>query len=133
MLVVKHENCYVELMLPQKHRLNTQDFKKLKFFKKSAVSGKLSLRLKVGNPSETIKLGFVVSNKISKKAIYRNSLKRRLRSIASESIAEIKSGSSIAVFVKEPYKTPLDFNEIKSDLIRGFVKLGLLDDQNNNR
>ncbi|MFA6963196.1 MAG: ribonuclease P protein component [Patescibacteria group bacterium] len=120
-------------MLPKKNRIVAKDFKKLKLFKKGTVSGKLSFKLKESGQVNPSKFGFVVSNKISKRATDRNALKRKLRAMAWDVLPQIGNGKEIIVFVKSAFAKPYNFAEIKSEFDRGLANIGLIYVQKNNR
>ena len=71
------------------------------------------------------RFGFIVSNKISKKAVERNKIKRRLRDIVRRSLSETKSGYDIIIEAK-PGIEKLGYNEMKAGLLGLFKKAGLL-------
>ncbi|MFA5127080.1 MAG: ribonuclease P protein component [Patescibacteria group bacterium] len=48
-----------------------------------------------------IKIGFVVSNKIDKRATVRNQLKRRLREAVRKLLPDLKSGYSLLIIAKK--------------------------------
>lgn len=83
-------------MLSRKHRLSfNEDFDRVKK-EGSLYQGKLFAIsvLKRGdtNPS---RFGFVVSTRVSKKAVERNKAKRRLREVVRKSLGEIKTGYDV--------------------------------------
>lgn len=71
------------------------------------------------------RFGFVVSTKVSKLAVTRNLLKRRLRSIIAENVELILPGLDIVVFVR-PGAPKLNFDELRGLLENIFIKLRLL-------
>ena len=133
MLGNERKKCYGFPMLPKKNRIVAKDFKKLKLFKKGTVSGKLSFKLRETDQKSPSRFGFVVSNKISKRATDRNALKRKLRAIAQAILPEVGQGKEIIVFVKSSFAKPYNFEEVQTELIRGLANLGLVDVRKNNR
>lgn len=79
-------------MLPKQNRLKKKtDFNRV--FEKGKGVKVDSLLLKfVKNGLETSRFGFVAGLKISKKAVLRNKLKRRLRAAVRKKIPEIRPG-----------------------------------------
>lgn len=77
----------------------------------------------IPNESEKSRIGFVCSKKVSKKAIVRNKIKRRIRAAVKE--AEIKAGYDIVLFAKVNVKEK-SFWEIKSLVKSLFQRAGLL-------
>lgn len=61
------------------------------------------------------RVGFVVSKKISKKAVVRNKVKRRLREISRGFMGNFKQGLDIIIFTK-PEIAKSEFSQIKNDL-----------------
>ncbi len=70
------------------------------------------------------RVGFVVSKKVSKKAVVRNKIKRQLREIVRLKVKDFKKGFDIVVFVK-PGNLVSDFKEIKSTTETLFKKMGI--------
>jgi ribonuclease P protein component len=120
-------------MLSSDNRLKKdKDFKRLFLVSKPFVAGHLVFRNRKNNFSK-VRFGFVISNKIDKRSTRRNSLKRRLRSIARAIISEIKPGYDIVVIVRENYSYPYQSQEISRDFNRGLRGLGLIDEKGDNK
>lgn len=64
------------------------------------------------NSLDVIRIGFVVSQKVSKKASSRNKIKRRLREIIKIDLPNLKSGYDLIFFTKKGV-IEKDFWEIK--------------------
>lgn len=112
-------------MLLKTNRLTKKkDFEKLFKKGKSFKNGFLILRL-VQNNLEASRFGFIVSQKVSKKAVVRNKVKRRLRDIIRQNIKEAKKGLDIALIVLPGLekKTFLETKEMAIVLIK---KAGLI-------
>jgi len=105
------------------------DFNKIFRQSRPVQSGKITIRAIAGNQEKPSRFGFIISNKIDKRATRRNSLKRRLRSIAREILPQIKKGNSIIVLVRENFSTPYNFQEIRQTFIEGIGKAGLLQNE----
>lgn len=100
-------------MLPLKNRLRkTKDFEKV-FKQGFFVSDKFIAFKVTPNGLSTSRIGFIVSTKISKKAVVRNKIKRRLRAIFTAYLPAMKAGFDIAVMVK-PEIISADFDEIEN-------------------
>lgn len=87
-------------MLGKQHRLKKQkDFdavaKEQSFFEDFLVLKKAK------NNTDVSRFGFVVSSKVSKKAVIRNKIKRRLRNIIKEHMQSIEKGYDIVIFTKK--------------------------------
>lgn len=66
----------------------------------------------------------VISSKISKKAVVRNLLKRRITHVIRENMNKIQPGLGIIIFPKKGAET-LEFEEIKQDLLKLFKNIKL--------
>lgn len=56
------------------------------------------------NNLDNSRFGFVVSSKVSKKAVDRNKIKRRLREIVKSLVIEVKSGFDVLIAAKTSIK-----------------------------
>lgn len=112
-------------MLPKKHRLiKKQEFGKVFRNGTRATSKFLSLRIqKTANAFPRI--GFVVGQRISKKAIARNRVKRRLRASFGEHIKKIGPGLDVIV-VPAPEIVEKSFREISTEVEKVLRKARLL-------
>lgn len=87
-------------MLPKEKRLTKQkDFDKVYKESKSLFGVILSLRCSKNNLNKT-RVAIVVSNKISKKAVERNKIKRRVRAAVSQHIEKIDIGYDCVFIAK---------------------------------
>lgn len=101
-------------MLPQVNRLRkTKDFDNV-FKKGKLIAGKLIFLKIKKNKLDISRFGFIVSLKISKKAVIRNKIKRHLREIIKENLSNIKSGLDIIITVK-PEIVNKNYQDIKND------------------
>ncbi len=100
-------------MLPPKNRLKKKtDFERV-FRKGKAVREDFLLLKFAKNNLETSRFGFVVGQKISKKAVLRNKVKRRLRETVKKKLSEIKPGFD-GVWVALKGSETQNFEEIKA-------------------
>ncbi|MDD5738954.1 MAG: ribonuclease P protein component [Candidatus Pacebacteria bacterium] len=81
---------------------------------KSAAVSFLSARF-INNDLLYSRIGFVVSKKVSKKAVIRNKIKRRLREISRDIIKGSEKGLDIVIFTK-PEIAQSDFKQVKDVL-----------------
>ena len=79
--------------------------------------------LKSADPNE-LKFGFVVSLKISKKAVKRNKLKRRMREIVRQEIPKLKKGFW-GIFLPQRSALELNFWDLKKEIVEIFQKANL--------
>jgi len=115
-------------MLPKENRLTKKkDFEEV--FKRGSGFREDFLFLKVlERDTEEIRFGFIVSQKISKKATLRNKIKRRLREVARLKLKEIKGGVD-GIFMALPGLEEKDFFETKETIDRLFKKAKILKKQ----
>ena len=88
-------------MLAKPNRLiKKKDFDSVfKNGRKYSLSG-VKIYLKINNNNlEQSRFGFIVSKKISRKAVVRNRIKRRLREIVRANLADIKKGVDVVIVV----------------------------------
>lgn len=97
-----------------------------KVFKNSKPVYTENLIFRASKGRDITRFGFVVSNKIDKRATRRNSLRRRLRSIVQELMPGIAGGYDVAILVKKDFSFPYEFKEIKGQVVEGLKKVGLL-------
>jgi ribonuclease P protein component len=98
-------------MLPLKNRLRKKTdiekvFKKGKGFKED-----LLILKKVKNNLKEARFGFIVSQKVSKKASTRNKIKRRLRALVEKRLKKIMPGTDALIMVA-PGTEKKDFWEV---------------------
>ncbi len=108
-------------MLPNKNRLKkTKDFENV--FKKGNGFKENFLVCKVSpNGLNISRFGFVISQKVSKKANVRNKLKRRLRELVKSRLINIKRGID-GILICQPGSEKLDFDKIEEVIDRLFKK-----------
>jgi len=111
-------------VLPKKYRLKKKkEFERV--FKKGKAKKKDFLFIKfVKNDQNATRFGFVVSKKISKKAVVRNKVKRRLREAAREMLSEIKPGYDVVIVAQKGIEKQ-DFFQIKNQLKQLLRKINL--------
>ena len=83
----------------------------------------LSLRA-IKNNFQKSRFGFIVSQKVSKKAVLRNKIKRRLRTIVETKMPKIKEGLDI-VLIANPGLEKKDFWELEEIIDNIFKRSGL--------
>ena len=112
-------------MLPEKNRLKKKkDFERV--FKKGRGFEKGFLYSKTAkNNLKENRFGFVVSKKISLKAVVRNKIKRQLREIVKKKLSEIKPGIDEVIIVKPGFKIN-NFQELEKMVNDLFRKAGIL-------
>ena len=129
-------------MLPRQHRLTKRkDFEKIWRYGKGFFIKELGFKI-LNNRSrrtqiatqinaeketsqELSRFAFIVSTKISKKAVIRNKIKRRLREIIHKKLPEIKPGFDCTI-VTRPGIEKLSYQEMKEKMEGILGKLGLI-------
>jgi len=86
-----------------------EDFLYLKFFK---------------NSRDISRFGFIVSKKFSNKAVIRNKIRRRLRSLVNLVLPKIKKGIDVVIIVR-PGLDITDFWELEDKINKLFKKAGI--------
>jgi len=79
-------------------------------------------------PGPGNRIGFVVSKRVSKKAVIRNRVRRRLREIYRQDKGKLKEGRDL-VLVARVGAEALDFAETQATLRRLFKKAGLVKEE----
>lgn len=112
-------------MLPKINRLKKKrDFENI--FKTGKISrGDFLIVREAKNGLGITRCGFVVSNKISPKAVVRNKIRRRLRDIVRKKMQDFKTSKDIVVAAL-PGIEKKDFSEIKEAVDALLEKAGLL-------
>ena len=102
-------------MLSRQRRVSRRQFSPALKQSRLWQSSVLSLRLSLLLPREAVKstsFAFVVSRKVAAKAVDRNKLKRRARTIARELLPRIKDNYTCLLFFKKE-ATSLSYQELK--------------------
>lgn len=112
-------------MLAVQHRLRQQlDFQRVFKEGKVVYSGLFFLKF-CPNSLNKSRVGFIVDTKVSKKAVLRNIIKRRMRAAAEKNLNRIKKGFDL-VFVAKSDSKGAGFREIKNELEILVEKAGLI-------
>ena len=112
-------------MLARENRLQKKkDFERVFKQGKGVRAGFLFLKV-IKNNLESSRFGFIVSQKISKKAVIRNKIKRRLRAIIREKIPELKKGLDVAIIV-QPGIEKESFQSLEENIAKIFFKASIL-------
>lgn len=112
-------------MLPKENRLKKgKDFESVFREGKGFKENFLFLKILENNLNKT-RFGFIVSQKVSKKAALRNKTKRKLREAVREKLKEVKKGID-GILVASPGLEKKDFWEIKESIDNIFKKAGII-------
>ncbi|MEX0918933.1 MAG: ribonuclease P protein component [Candidatus Paceibacterota bacterium] len=102
-------------MIPQNRRIGKRLIEQVIKDGKSLYSPYLTLKIL---PTEGPSLwGFVVSKKVSKKAVERNFIKRRARYIVRKNINKLADGY-LYVMIFKPEARHLTFNELEQEVVK---------------
>ena len=109
-------------MLPEKNRLSKKkDFDKVFKKGKSSFDGLLGVKM-LKNEQEFTRFGIIVSSKVSKKAVIRNKIKRRIRNIIAKNYNSGADAKNV-VIISLPKILGKKYNEIEKSLGAHFKKL----------
>jgi len=120
---------YFQTLLPRANRLKKRKdfervFKKGKGFKEDFLFFKWKF-----NNLGVSRFGFIVSKKVSKKAVLRKKIQRRIREIIRARIKKIKKGID-GIFIASPEIEKKGFKEIETAIDKIFKKTKLIADEN---
>jgi len=104
----------------ENHLKKKKEFEKIYKQGKIIIGDFLFLKI-IKNNLNTNHFGWVVSLKVSKKAVARNRIRRRLKEISRENSKDIKPGFNILIIAK-PNIINKEFQEIKKELEELFQK-----------
>lgn len=109
-------------MLPSKNRIRKKkDIEKI-FKRGKSLKGDFLILKTVKNNLDTCRFGFIVSQKISRKANVRNRVKRRLREIIRLKMKSLKFGTD-NLFIALPGIEKKEFGQIKEAIEKLLWKL----------
>jgi len=108
-------------MLPKENRLKKEKEFEAVFKGGRTIKGDNIFLRYLSNGTDKTKVGFVVSKKVSKLAVRRNKIKRRMREIVRLRKKEIKEGLSI-IFIALPPINNAGYEVIKKDIESLFNK-----------
>lgn len=114
-------------MLAKNYRLRKdQDIKQVLKKGKAFYARDLGIKFLV-NQEENSRFCFVVSNKVHKKAVYRNRLRRRIREVVRLNRESLKGHYDVVVLAK-PNKEILarTYQELREEILYVFRKTGML-------
>ncbi len=111
-------------MLPCKYRLvKNKDFQSLSQVKDSLANKLFVLKWKK-NKLNYSRFGIVVSIKVDKRAARRNKIKRRIRNIIKNNLANIKKGYDFLIITRKGVREK-KFQDISSNLLKLFKRTNL--------
>ncbi len=112
-------------MLPSQHRLTKErDFNRTFRLGRSCFAENIGVK-SLKNNLTVSRFGFIVSNKVAKKASRRNLIKRRLRAVVYQELKKIKSGYDFVIVALPPILKQ-DYQTISQEVKNCFKKLNVL-------
>ncbi len=112
-------------MLPLKNRLKKErDFQRVFDKGRFVASDLISVKF-VGNGTDDTRVGFIVSKKVSKKAVLRNKIKRMLREDIKMKMDSMETGFDIIVIAKKGI-SEADRDKVTDDLEKTFKRSKLI-------
>lgn len=101
-------------MLNRERRINAPDEFRAITRRGQKLTAK-NLRVYVVSTDTPTRFGFIVSKAVSKRAVTRNLVKRRLRAVAAAATLELPSGFDVVVFAL-PTAASATYAELEADL-----------------
>lgn len=111
-------------MFSKKHQLKAKDFRQVLKEGKSFREDVLLLKIKKNNLRKN-RIGFLISKRISKKAVLRNKIKRRLKTVVEQRIKNFLKGLDL-VFIGFPGIEKKKIAEIEKLVEKIFIKAKIL-------
>ncbi|MEI7741308.1 MAG: ribonuclease P protein component [bacterium] len=114
-------------MLTEKNRLrHKKDFESIFGHGLKAYGNGLGLRFgKRYKPEAPVRIGFMVGTKVSKEAVVRNKLKRRMREVAREIVMQLPPGLDL-VFIAFPEARDYKIEQVREQMVGVLKKAKLL-------
>jgi ribonuclease P protein component len=113
-------------MLPFKNRLKKEKEIEEVFKKGKSIKEGFFFLKEVKNNLTDSRFCFSIPGNVTKKAVVRNRLKRRMREVVRENLPKIKKGLDIVV-IALPGSEKLDFKNIKKGLLKLFSRAKILE------
>ncbi|NER82811.1 MAG: ribonuclease P protein component [Leptolyngbya sp. SIO1D8] len=114
------------MALPRQYRLtHTRDFSKVYRFGRQAATNHIAvkaLQLSAEASGHCLRFGITVSQKVSKRSVVRNRLKRQVRAALQVLIPKLKPGLWIVVILRSP-AAECDYGQFLQELEQLFSEL----------
>ena len=106
-------------MLPKENRLPGYAFILVKKRGRTLRSKNLTLKVLEEGGERPSRIGIIISTKVSKKAVVRNRIKRKIKKSVLKILPEIKNGFDIVLIVKPIAVNENDFSEEIEVVLKG--------------
>lgn len=113
-------------MLPKINRIKKKKDFEVMFKNSKSFKNNLFIFKVMKNNLGLNRFGFVVSQKVSKKATIRNKVRRRLAEVVQKEYKNIRSGTDL-VLIALPQAAVKNFSEIKEAVGNGLIAARLID------
>lgn len=129
--ITLNQKLMLIIMLPATNRLQkNREFEKVFKHSRPLHTENFTFRIALRrNADLSTRFGFVISNKIDKRATRRNALKRQLRQVTQDLISTLKSGYDVVVVVKKDFNFPYKQEEIREQFLVGINKSEMASDK----
>ncbi|WKZ24796.1 MAG: ribonuclease P protein component [Patescibacteria group bacterium] len=102
-------------MLPKANCIRlTRDFERI-FSEKRALNGKFIKIKVIATGLPVVRFGIITSTKVSKKAVLRNKIRRRIKSILAKNLIKMPSGFDVVV-ICSPAAAKASFSDLQQDI-----------------
>ena len=112
-------------MLPKEHRLKRDQDLKSVFTRGGGGSGRFFYLKRYPNQLGVSRFAFVVGSKVSKSAVLRNKIRRRMREVVRLRLPSVRMGMDIAVVAKPEVRTVSSL-DARQDLERLLKRANIL-------
>ena len=113
----------------KKYRLKEKEFEEALKKGKGFREDFLVLKTRKNDLSK-IRVGLLVSKKISKKAVQRNKVRRRLKELVKLKLEKLKEGQDI-IFIALPGLEKKNFQQMENTVDKIFLKAKIMKDESN--
>lgn len=113
------------MALSKKFRLSKKNDFEAVFENGRKIYGKYVSLFAVKNNLKFNRFGVIVSNKVSKKAVERNRIRRRITEVIKQDFKLLKNGFDFVIVAKHQIRDK-NYQSIKDEILELFVKQGIL-------
>ena len=118
-------------VLSKKNKLKKKDLNKI-LRKGKRFNGEILLLIIFKNDLKNTRVGLIISKKVSKKAVVRNKIKRRIYSLIRNKLSKIKTGFDVLIITRPEIKEK-NFFEINKILSKVLKRAGVIKNKENDK